>query len=303
MRKWEQLVEEGAVCVNVPLGPLTTYKLGGPARYLATPDSRDELVELSSAWGGRGEVLVLGRGSNLIVADGGFDGLVIRLGPGFDGIDMDEDGSVTAGGGVSLPLLARSVVAEARRGLEFFVGVPGTVGGAVRMNAGCHGTDTSEHLISAEVFDLESGSHSVRTTAELELSYRHSALTDAQVVCFARFRTTPGSVEGGRAVMREISSWRKEHQPGGTYNAGSIFKNPPGDHAGRIIDALSLKGTRVGGASVSSRHANFFVTEAGATAQDVFDLVGVVKDRVLDATGTELIPEIRFVGDFAGRQA
>ena len=302
MRGWERLVDEGVVRTNVALAPLTTYKLGGPTRYLSVPGSLDELAELGSAWGGRGEVVVLGRGSNLIVADRGFDGLVVRLGPGFDSIEMLENGPVAAGGGVSLPLVARQAVAAQRRGLEFFVGVPGSVGGAVRMNAGCHGTDTAEHLISADIFDLGSCALSVRSLAELGLSYRHSALTDGQVVCFARFRTAPGSTQGGRVIMREISAWRKDNQPGGTFNAGSIFKNPPGDHAGRIIDALSLKGTRVGGATVSLRHANFFVAGPGATASDLFDLVRLVRDRVLAATGIELVPEVRFVGDFGGEE-
>ena len=288
---------------DVPLAPLTTYRFGGPARYLVEAETEEDLVAAARlAAEEHLPVFVLGRGSNVVVSDRGFAGVVIRQGTGFARRTMDRGGVISAGAAVPLPVLAREAARAGRGGLEFFVGIPGSVGGAVRMNAGCHGTDTAEHLISADIFDLGSCALSVRSLTDLGLSHRHSALTDGQVVCFARFRTEPGSTQGGRVIMREISAWRKDNQPGGTFNAGSIFKNPPGDHAGRIIDALSLKGTRVGGATVSHRHANFFVAGPGATASDLFDLVRLVRDRVLAATGIELVPEVRFVGDFGGEE-
>ena len=167
------------------------------------------------------------------------------------------------------------------------------------MNAGCHGSDTSDVLITAVVYDATTNVVSERSPDDLDLSYRHSSLDDLEFVLEARFVTVDrDSVEGERE-LREISRWRKRHQPGGTYNAGSVFKNPPDDAAGRLIDDVGLKGFSVGGVSVSERHANFFVAGPAATASDVHALVMAVAERVAAATGVELVPEIRFIGDFS----
>lgn len=178
------------------------------------------------------------------------------------------------------------------------VGIPGSVGGAVRMNSGCHGTATAEWLVSARVIDLGTGRVDDRTAGDLGLSYRHSNLADTDLVVAATFRTVPRPRREAEDIMREISRWRRDHQPGGTLNAGSVFKNPPGDAAGRLIDSLGLKGLRRGGVCVSSRHANFFEAEAGASAQDLFDLVAEVQRRVREGAGVELEPEVRFAGPF-----
>ncbi len=240
-------------------------------------------------------VLVVGRGSNLVVADRGFPGLVLRLGAGFSGIEVSEE-LVTAGGAASLARVARSAVEAGRTGLEFFVGVPGSVGGAVRQNAGCFGSETRDRLVRASVFDLRGGATSDREIDELDLSYRHSNLRPTEVVIGALFETDPGDVESGLAEMKRITRWRRDNQPGGTLNAGSVFKNPIGGTAGQIIDGLGLKGLRVGEVSVSERHANFFVAGAGANSEDIMALVILVKDRVFEETGTILEPEIQFVG-------
>jgi UDP-N-acetylmuramate dehydrogenase len=176
------------------------------------------------------------------------------------------------------------------------VGVPGSVGGAVAMNAGCHGSDTAESLVVASVMNLRTGTIREATPVDLDLSYRHSNLTDDDLVLSAVFSTVASSTSEEEAAMRAVTRWRKEHQPGGTHNAGSVFKNPPGDAAGRIIDDLGLKGLAVGGASVSLRHANFIVAGPDATADDVYALMGEVRSRVAEATGIDLVPEIRFVG-------
>lgn len=292
-----RLLAAGRLQEGVPLGPLTTYKFGGPARYVITVDEeqdlRDawELAESSDL-----PVVALGRGSNVVVADAGFEGIVLQAGTGLS--HRSYGAEVVAGAAVPLPILARESVEAGRGGLEFYTGIPGSVGGAVRMNAGCHGSDTSEVLIAARVFDATSGSTTERTPSQLGLSYRHSDLGDREFVLQARFSTVTRDPGEGRALIKEITRWRRENQPGGTFNAGSVFKNPPGDAAGRIIDQLGLKGHRVGQVSVSERHANFFVAGEGATATEVHQLVAEVRQIVAARTGIELEPEIRFIGEF-----
>ncbi len=283
----------------VPLAGLTTYRFGGDAAWWAEPDDVDALDEIRVAAAGLGlPVVVLGRGSNVVVSDRGVDAVVVRLGPGFGGIELDGDGSVVAGAAAPQPKVARFAADHDRAGLEFLVGVPGSVGGGVRMNAGCFGADFASVMVAARVFDLGDGSPATRTPGDLAMGYRSTVLTDRHVVLSARLRTSPGAATAGQERMREITRWRRLTQPGGTLNAGSVFKNPPGDAAGRLVEATGLKGTGVGGARVSPRHGNFIEAAVGATAQDVFDLVALVRRRVLDATGVVLEPEVRFLGDF-----
>jgi UDP-N-acetylmuramate dehydrogenase len=291
---------DGIVQTDVDLGPLTTYRFGGSARFYAEVPDVTLLRRLVEAWHSADDMplLILGRGSNVVVSDSGFPGLVVRLGGSFLAIDVAPDGTVAAGGAASLPRLARETVKRDRGGLEWCVGIPGSVGGAVRMNAGGHGSDTAAWLLDAEILDSRTLVVERRPTSDLDLSYRHSSLVDSDIVIGARYRTVAQPREQGERVLREITKWRREHQPGGTHNAGSVFKNPPGDSAGRIIDSVGLKGFRVGGAAVSTRHANFFVADETATAQDVFDLVGKVREIVAEATSMTLEAEIRFVGSF-----
>ncbi len=292
----DELVDRNLVRADVVLGPLTTYRFGGPARYLAEVGTLSELQRLISARSGE-PVLVLGRGSNLVIADGGFDGLVIRLTGEFERIEI-EGTTVVAGGAAWLPTVARRSVDAGLAGLEFFVGIPGSVGGAVRQNAGGHGSETRERLESADLVSLTDGSAVTRTPDELDMSYRSTNIRADQVVTVARFATDLGDVDSGRELIASIVTWRKEHQPAAVYNAGSVFRNPVGDSAGRIIDALGLKGLSVGGVRVSEKHANFFVAAPGATASDLHGLVARIREIVLDETGIDLEPEIQFVGDF-----
>ena len=289
----DELVDRDLVRADVVLGPLTTYRFGGPARYLAEVGTLSELQRLISARSGE-PVLVLGRGSNLVIADGGFDGLVIRLTGEFERIEI-EGTTVVAGGAAWLPTVARRSVDAGLTGLEFFVGIPGSVGGAVRQNAGGHGSETREWLESVDLVSLTDGSAVTRTPEELDMSYRSTNIRADQVVTIARFATDPGDVDSGREL---IVTWRKEHQPPAVYNAGSVFRNPVGDSAGRIIDALGLKGLSVGGVRVSEKHANFFVAAPGATASDLHGLVARIREIVFHETGIDLEPEIQFVGDF-----
>lgn len=291
----ETLEREGLVQSDYPLAGTTTYKFGGSAAWYAEVANRDELSRVVSAT--KLPCLVIGRGSNIVISDAGYCGLVVRLVGEFNDVTV-VDGVASAGAGVALPRLARSCAAADRGGLEFYVGIPGSVGGAVVMNAGGHGSDTAEWLIEAVILDLLTGEVTHEDTGDLELGYRHSRLQSNHIVLSARFRTIARPKEEAEALMREITAWRKQYQPGGTLNAGSVFKNPPGDAAGRIIDELGLKGLRVGGVAVSDRHANFFVADANACAQDVFDLVHRVQHVVAERAGIVLEPEVRFVGDF-----
>ena len=290
------LVGSGLVEKGVPLGAYTTYKSGGPARYFVEVPDLGALEALAGS-GALAElpILVLGRGSNLVVADAGFHGVVIRLGSAFGAVEADGT-VVAAGGSAPLALVARTSVAAGLTGLEFFVGIPGSVGGAIRQNAGCFGTETRERLIRARLVELRDGTVSEAGPDDLEMSYRHSNVGSTQVVVSASFQAAEGDIGAGRAELRRITRWRRDNQPGGTLNAGSVFKNPPGRSAGEIIDDLGLKGMSVGDVAVSPKHANFFVAGPGATSADIRRLMIEVKDRVLAETGTILEPEIQFVG-------
>ena len=288
----------GAVERDAPLAALTTYHLGGPVSTLVRAATLEMLAAVARVVREHSPpLLFVGRGSNLLVADRGFDGLAVVLVGEFERVSLDAaPGSVGAGGGVALPVMARRAAGAGRSGLEFFVGIPGSVGGAVRMNAGGHGRDTSEVLVQARVVDLAgTGEEQTRTPAQLALGYRRSALGPAEVVTGAEFRVTDAPADECERAIAEIVRWRREHQPGGS-NGGSVFRNPPGDSAGRIIDAAGLKGHRVGGAFVSPKHANFFQADAGATADDVYRLICDVRHRVQASTGIALEPELRLVG-------
>ena len=241
MTRLADLVTAGLVAEHVSLAPLTTYRFGGPARWFAEPHSGSDLSRIGAAVAaeraaGEGvEILVLGRGSNLAVADAGYPGLVVRLGVELGVGDVAADGVVAAGAAAPLPMVARAGVREGRGGLEFFVGIPGSVGGAVRMNAGCYGSDTAGCLVEAHLVSLDTGAAAWRTPADLEMRYRHSAVRPDEVVTVARFATEARPRAEGEALLREITRWRRDTQPGGTLNAGSVFKNPPGDAAGRRL--------------------------------------------------------------------
>jgi UDP-N-acetylmuramate dehydrogenase len=211
--------------------------------------------------------------------------------------DIAVDGMrVKAGSGASLARVARSAVEDGLTGLEFFVGVPGSVGGAVRQNAGCFGSETRDYLLSARVMDMNDGSIRLVDPDSLDMSYRHSNIKPSDVVIDAEFQCARGNTAAGKEEMRRITRWRRDNQPGGTLNAGSVFKNPENISAGALIDSLGLKGTSVGDVAVSSKHANFFVAGPDATSADIRELVNVVKDRVVELSGTILEPEIQFVG-------
>lgn len=291
----------GRVERESPLAPLTTYRLGGPAAILVEPRSRDDVTVVAAALREVPgvPVLVLGRGSNTVVSDEGWPGLVLHAGAGLSWIEPgpDETG-VVAGAGTSMPQLANWAARRGLAGLEFLVSIPGSVGGGVRMNAGAHGGEIADLLVSATVLDLQTRSVEEVSVDDLGMAYRRSALTSEQIVIEARFSLEVAPRAAIRERMESFRRHRAATQPGAALNAGSVFKNPPGDFAGRLVEATGLKGFSVGGARVSDMHANFFVAGEGATAQDVFDLVHAVRTRVAAATAIELEPEVRFAGSF-----
>ncbi len=241
-------------------------------------------------------VLVVGRGSNLLVADSGFPGVAISLQGLAEQISI-EGTTVRAGAAVALPVLARRTAASGLMGLEWMVGVPGSVGGAVRMNAGGHGSDVAACLIDVDLVDLRRGRREVLEPHRLGLRFRGSALADHQVVLWARFALDHGDPASSEHEINEIVRWRREHQPGGQ-NAGSVFVNPiPGQlAAAELIDGLGLRGLRLGSAQVSEKHANFIQADPGGSASDVRALIESVRARVLDAHGIALRSEVRLVG-------
>lgn len=287
------------VLADGPIGALTTYRVGGSAALRVTlvgPDELDLVAEARLASGL--PVLVVGRGSNLLVADRGFPGLAVVLDQDGFGAVAVEGPVVRAGGAVALPTLARRSVEAGLTGLEWAVGVPGSVGGAVRMNAGGHGSDVAASLVAASVTDLDAPAgarHRRLGPAELAHGYRRSSIGPAQVVTGAEFRLEAGEPEAGRETIRQIVRWRREHQPGGQ-NAGSVFANPPGDSAGRLVDAAGLRGRREGTAMVSPKHANFIQADPGGSADDVYRLIELVRRQVQASQGVELHTEVRLIG-------
>ena len=305
-----------------PLGPLTTYGVGGEAALYVDVEAPEDLQAIRAALRRvtpAPAIFVLGRGSNLLVSDRGFDGVVLHLGQGFNelvlppaGVDpvrhVPEVTGVRSGGGtardgvvvhagaaVALPVLARRLADAGWSGLSWAVGVPGSVGGAVRMNAGGHGSDMAACVVHYTWVDLLSDMGGTDEAARLQYAYRSSSLTPSQVVVSADLAVAPGSADEERADVADIVRWRREHQPGGS-NAGSVFTNPEGDAAGRLIEAAGLKGFRLGSAQVSEKHANFIQADKAGRADDVRALMEHVRRIVAEQSGVTLRPEVRLLG-------
>ncbi len=301
-----------------PLGPLTTYGVGGTAALYIEVEGPDDLASVRRAWAQHAAVavpppvFVLGRGSNVLVADEGFGGVVLHLGGGFADIEVplpsDDQAApgdpapvlVRAGAAVALPVLARRVADAGWSGLSWAVGVPGSVGGAVRMNAGGHGSDMASCLVRYDWIDLSSEAGGTDDVSRLAYGYRSSSVAATQVVVAAELAVWPGSVEEEQAAVSAIVRWRRKNQPGGS-NAGSVFTNPAGDSAGRLIEAAGLKGFRIGTAHVSEKHANFIQADKDGRADDVYALMCHVRDVVTEHSGVVLRAEVRLLGFGAGK--
>ncbi len=274
----------------------TAWKIGGPADALLEPRSVEELVEATEKAREHGvPVTVLGGGTNVLVRDGGIRGLTLRLAKSLTKVEVEET-RVVADAGVLYPVLANTTAGRGLAGLEFATGIPGTVGGAVYMNAGAYGSETREVLDWADVF--REGEVARVLNEDLGLSYRHSALHENPdwLVLRAGYTLVPGDPEKLRARIKEFRTQRMTGSPNRP-SCGSTFKRPPGDFPGRVIEAAGLKGTRVGQIEVSPVHANYFVNLGGGTAEEALELMELVRERVRERLGVDLEPEVRVIGD------
>ncbi|CAN5729802.1 UDP-N-acetylmuramate dehydrogenase [soil metagenome] len=297
---------EGTVLADEPLARHTTLRVGGPAAALVRAETPRDLVaiaricaESDRPW------LILGRGSNLLVADAGWPGVAVILGRGFRGVAVAGGADqalgaavlVTAGAAEPMPVLATTVARQRLGGLAFGVAIPGSLGGAVRMNAGAHGHELSEVLVDAEVVRLRDGGAVERLRAtDLQMRYRRTALPADAVVVRATLRLRRTDAEKLAADMAEMRQWRRTHQPINEPSCGSVFRNPEGDSAGRLIESAGMKHHRVGGAAVSAVHANFITVGSGARADDVHTVIADVRRAVLAKHGVRLDTEVVLAG-------
>jgi UDP-N-acetylmuramate dehydrogenase len=290
----EALAAYGRVAVDEPLARHTSYRIGGPADFLVTPATTRQVPGLLATCRDLGlPVTVLGNGTNTLVRDGGIEGVVVRLSACTAVTGLGADGLV-AEAGVSFPRLAREAARRGLAGLAFAIGIPGTVGGAVRMNAGAHGAELADVLECVDVATYD-GDVITLPVDRMGLSYRASRLPDG-IVLTAVFNLTPGDPAEIKAEMDRHLDRRGQTQPILTPNAGSVFKNPPGTYAARLIEEAGCKEMAVGDAMVSPRHANFIVNQGKATARDVLALVDRVRERVRAHAGVVLEMEIKVIG-------
>lgn len=290
------LLPAGCVRENVTLAPYTTMRTGGPAALFAEPRNAQQLAHVHQWAQEKGlPLLILGNGSNLLIADSGFDGLVIHLGRALSEVSVFAN-TLTAQAGASLAAAARAAAQASLTGLEFAAGIPGSIGGAVCMNAGAYGGEMSQVVSSAAVLFPDEGIRTL-TGEALGFSYRHSLLTDCPdgVVLSAVFRLRSGDPAAIKAKMDELMTRRKTSQPLEYPSAGSTFKRPEGHYAAALIDQCGLKGLTVGGAQVSEKHAGFVINTGHAACADVTALMAEIQARVLDATGVRLDPEVKIV--------
>jgi UDP-N-acetylmuramate dehydrogenase len=281
-----------------PLAPMTSFRIGGPAGiFVEAEDDRDLAIVAEVARVTDTPVAVIGKGSNLLVSDEGFPGIVVRLGRGYRWASREGD-LLTAGGAMPLPALAGIALQHGLAGLEFGVAIPATLGGAVRMNAGAHDRSMSDVLERIDLVSLTTGERSSLTAADAGFAYRRSRLPADAIVVAAAARLAPGSDAPIRERMEEAREWRRRTQPLAEPNCGSVFKNPGGDHAARLIEAAGAKGLRVGNAHVSEKHANFIVADAGASARDVVRVIRHVQELVAAHAGIRLETEVQLMGSF-----
>ena len=288
----------GSLRRDVPLAPLTWLRVGGPAEAVFQPADAEDLAALLQALPARVPVLPMGVASNLLVRDGGVAGVVIRFGGPLARIEVEGD-TLVAGAGALDQRVAQAAQRAGLAGLEFFIGIPGTVGGAVRMNAGAFGGETKDRLLWAEALDRQGELHRL-SAADLGFAYRRSALPAGWIVTRAAFRGERAAPEAILARMDVIRAQREAAQPLRVATGGSTFKNPPGHKAWQLIDAAGCRGLRLGAAMVSEKHCNFLINTGGATADEVERLGELVRQRVREHSGVELEWEVIRIGSASG---
>ena len=284
-----------------PMSEITWFRVGGPAEVLFAPADEADLADFFRGLEPDIPVTVVGVGSNLLVRDGGVPGVVIRLGRGFGRLELLDDVTLRVGAMVPDAKVARFALEHGIEGLTFLRGIPGTMGGALRMNAGAHGSELKDVLVEARAVDRAGEIHVV-TAGELKMSYRHTEAPADWVFTSAVLRGRPGDRDEIAAHMEEIRAMREAAQPVRSRTGGSTFKNPPGSSAWKLIDAAGMRGVRVGGARVSTRHCNFLINEEDATAADIEALGELVRARVLETSGVALEWEIRRIGIMKGQK-
>ncbi|OAB33904.1 UDP-N-acetylmuramate dehydrogenase [Paenibacillus glacialis] len=300
MQQWTSLLmktDVGEVHLNEPMTKHTTWRIGGPVDAFIVPETREQLQELITLLHHHGIPWIqIGRGSNMLVSDKGVRGAVIKLGSALEYANFQEE-TVTAGGGCSFVKLSFLAGRHGLTGLEFAGGIPGSVGGAVYMNAGAHGSDVSRIIKSAEIV-LETGELVSYAVGEMAFAYRHSVLHERKgIVVEATFELKFGERREIAAALASYKDRRRRTQPLQMPCAGSVFRNPIGDYAARLIEAAGLKGYRIGGAEVSLQHANFIVNTGQATAEDVLTLMHEIQKRIDSEYGVSLVPEVFIVGE------
>src|SRR5437868_8145627 len=285
----------GRLLPNQSLAELTWFRVGGPAQALFTPLDEDDLAYFLARLPGELPVCVVGVGSNLLVRDGGIPGVVIRLSARGFGETETKAEVVSAGAAALDRRVAETAAASSLSGLEFFFGIPGTIGGALRMNAGANGTETKDVLVEATGLGRD-GKTLIFNNSDMKFTYRNSAVDPSVIFTSARFRGTIAAPEAIRKRMEEVQSHRETAQPIREKTGGSTFKNPPGHSAWKLIDAAGCRGLRVGGAQVSEMHCNFLINTGNATGHDIETLGETVRARVKEICGIELHWEIKRIG-------
>ncbi|GGJ47232.1 UDP-N-acetylenolpyruvoylglucosamine reductase [Sphingopyxis bauzanensis] len=288
-------VVRGKLTAKAPLAPLVWFKSGGPADWLFEPKDAGDLSDFLRDLDPAIPVMALGLGSNLIVRDGGFPGVVVRLGKTFAKVTVEDGQTLSCGGGASGILVSSTARDVGVGGLEFLRSIPGTVGGFVRMNGGAYGREVKDILIDADVV-LRSGERRTLSLADLGYTYRHSELPEGAVVIGATFRGRPGEPAVIQAEMDRISASREASQPLRSKTGGSTFKNPDGHKAWQLVDEAGCRGFAVGGAQVSEKHTNFLINTGDATSADIEALGEEVRRRVKNKSGVDLQWEIQRVG-------
>jgi UDP-N-acetylmuramate dehydrogenase len=285
----------GRLKAEAPLKDFTWFRAGGPAEVLYSPADEADLGYFLRETPSGIPVTIIGLGSNLLVRDGGIEGVVIRLGRGFGEIRIEDDHRLRAGTAVPDVKVARAAADAGIAGLSFYRGIPGCVGGALRMNGGAHGRETKEVLVEARAVDRQGGIH-VLPVAELHYEYRHCGAPEDFIFTEALFQGEPGEPEAILAEMDGIAAYREQAQPIKSRTGGSTFKNPPGKKAWQLIDAAGCRGLMVGDAKVSEMHCNFLINEGNATGADIETLGETVRARVKETSGIELEWEIKRLG-------
>lgn len=288
---------EGELLEDVSLAPYSTWKTGGKAKRLFKPANKQDLANFIKTLDTQEPIRFLGLGSNILVRDGGYDGTVIMMQGALKQLEQIDERHLYAEAGVSCGQLARFSARSGLRKLEFLAGVPGTVGGALAMNAGCHGGETWDQVVSVEVL-TRAGDIIQRTPEEFQIKYRSVQSSRAEEwFLSATFIAEPGTKQDAMAEIKELLDYRNSTQPTNMPSCGSVFRNPPGDHAARLIESCGLKGQKIGGAMVSPKHANFIVNDGAATAAQLEKLLELVRSTVQEQTGVSLIHEVHIFGN------